>query len=57
MRPLHIAEADWKRISLELRVFDRPERGDTGSSISIEEQLRRRTVVSGKWIFNSEVRN
>jgi|HubBroStandDraft_6_1064221.scaffolds.fasta_scaffold814703_3 hypothetical protein len=57
MRPLHVAEQDWKRISLELRMFDRPERGETGSSISIEEQTRRRTIVSGKWIFNSrEVR-
>jgi hypothetical protein len=57
MRPLHVAEADWKRISLELRVFDRPERGDAGSSISIEEQIRRRTIVSGKWVFNErEVR-
>lgn len=53
MRPLDVAAQDWKRISLELRVFDRPEPGDTASSISIEEQIRRRTVVSGKWIFNS----
>jgi hypothetical protein len=53
MRPLHVAEQDWKRISLELRVSDRPEHGDTGSSISIEEQIRRRTVVSNKWIFNT----
>jgi len=57
MRPLDVAAQDWKRISLELGVFDRLERGDTGSSISIEEQIRRRTVVSGKWIFNArEVR-
>jgi hypothetical protein len=50
MRPLHIAEQDWRRISLELRVFDRPER--TGSSISIQEHIRRRTIVNGKWVFN-----
>ena len=52
-RPLHVAEADWRRISLELRMFDRQEREDSSSSISIREQIRRRTVVSDKWIFNT----
>jgi hypothetical protein len=56
MRPLQLAAQDWKRISLELRVFDRPESDEAVNSISVEEQIRRRTVVSGKWIFNSEVR-
>jgi hypothetical protein len=53
-RPLHVAEADWRRISLELRMFDRPEgEEEAASSISIREQIRRRTVVSDKWIFNT----
>jgi hypothetical protein len=49
-RPLHVAADDWKRISLELRVFNTPE-------VKVTETLARKTVVAKKWIFNSrEVR-
>jgi hypothetical protein len=50
VRSLEVAAKDWARISLELRVFSDP-KAPEGSSISIEEQVRRTTVVSKKWIF------
>lgn len=52
MCPLHVAAQNWKQISLELRVFHRPESQGTGSSILVEEQSPR-AVASAKRISNT----
>jgi hypothetical protein len=63
-RPHHVAEVDWRRISNELRTRNllagppRPTPFETLAAeaiqhIDVSEEVRRRTTVSSKWIFNT----
>jgi len=61
MRPLHVAHADWRAISNELRtraLLAAPKRSRFDAlaakaveEIEVLEQVTRRTTVASKWIF------
>jgi hypothetical protein len=59
-RPLHVAAADWQRISNELRAFNKPPKAPTKAEkvaalavqeVEVREEIQRTVIVSGKWPF------
>jgi hypothetical protein len=65
-RPLHVAQASWRQVSLEIRTiaFSRPvpkaelSRAEKLAKLAVEEvtiseEVSRVTIVSGKWKFKS----